>query len=38
MWEMQSYRDFLSENAGNRHAVGSALIMAAAALLLIMFA
>ena len=39
VWEMNSYRDSLSENAGRHHAIGSALIMLlAAALLLIVFA
>jgi hypothetical protein len=35
---MNSYRDFLSENTGSHRAVGSALIMLAVALLLILFA
>ncbi len=39
MWEISSYQDFLSENAGRHHAIGSALVMlAAVGLLLIVFA
>lgn len=39
MWELNSYRDLLSENASDRHAIGSALIMlGAVALLLVAFA
>ena len=39
VWEISSYRDSLSENAGHHHVIGSALIMLlAAALLLIVFA
>jgi len=39
VWEINSYRDFLSENAGSHHAIGSALIMLAAiGLLFIVFA
>jgi hypothetical protein len=39
VWEINSYRDSLSENAGPHHAIGSALIMLlAAVLLLIVFA
>lgn len=39
MWELNSYGDFLSENAGERHVIGSALIiLAVAALMLIAFA
>jgi len=39
VWDSHSYRDFLSENSGDRHVVGSALIMLATAiLLLIVFA
>lgn len=39
MWEFDSYRDLLSENSGNRHVIGSALIMlAAVAVLLVSFA
>jgi hypothetical protein len=39
VWETNSYRDFLSENAGRHHVIGSALVMlAAVGLLLIVFA
>ena len=39
VWEMPSYRDFLHEDTGDRHVVGSAVvIMAAAVLLLIVLA
>jgi len=39
VWQINSYRDFLSENAGRHHVIGSALIMlAAVGLLLIVFA
>ena len=39
VWEISSYQDFLSENAGRRHVIGSALVMlAAVSLLLIVFA
>jgi hypothetical protein len=38
VWELNSYRDLLSENAGERHVIGSALIMLAAAALLVVFA
>ena len=35
MWEVNSYRDLLSENAGERHVVGSALLMLTAAVLML---
>jgi hypothetical protein len=36
--ELNSYRDFLSENAGHHHVVGSGLLIAAVvALLFVMF-
>lgn len=39
MWEMNSYRDFLSENTGRHNVVGSGLLVAAVvSLLLILFA
>lgn len=38
MWELNSYRDFLSENSGERHVIGSALVMLAVVLLLVAFA
>jgi hypothetical protein len=39
VWEINSYRDFLSENAGRHHVIGSSLIMlAAVGLLLLAFA
>jgi hypothetical protein len=39
VWELNSYGDFLSENAGRQHAIGSALVvLAIAAVLLILFA
>jgi hypothetical protein len=38
VWELNSYQYFLSENAGRHHVIGSAFILAAAALLLIAFA
>jgi len=39
VWEISSYQDFLSENAGPRHVIGSALVMlAAVGFLLIVFA
>jgi hypothetical protein len=39
VWEINSYRDFLSENAGRHHVVGSSLVMlAAVSLLLLVFA
>jgi hypothetical protein len=39
VWQLNSYRDLLSENTGNRHTIGSALVMlAAVVLLLIAFA
>jgi hypothetical protein len=39
VWQLNSYRDLLSENAGNRHVIGSGLVMlAAVALLLVAFA
>ncbi len=38
MWEIDSYRDFLSENAGRHNVVGSGLLVAAVvALLLVLF-
>lgn len=38
MWEMNSYAEFLSENTGRRHVIGSGLLVAAAvALLLVLF-
>ena len=39
MWELNSYRDFLSENTGDHNVVGSGLLVAAVVgLLLILFA
>ena len=39
VWEMNSYRDFLSENSGRHNVVGSGLVIAVvAALLLVLFA
>ncbi len=39
VWELNSYRDLLSENSGDRHVIGSALIMlAVVAVLLVAFA
>lgn len=39
MWDNDSYRDFLSEHASNRHTIGSWLIvLVVAAALLITFA
>jgi hypothetical protein len=39
MWDMDSYRDFLQEHAGNHHAIGSALaLLVAAGILLFVFA
>ena len=39
VWEMNSYRDFLSENTGHHHVVGSGLLVAAVVgLLLILLA
>ena len=38
MWQISTYRDYLSENTGDRNVVGSALMLAAVALLIIMFA
>lgn len=38
MWEMNSYAEFLSENAGRHNVVGSGLLVAAVvALLLVLF-
>jgi hypothetical protein len=38
MWEVSSYAEFLSENAGRHHVIGSGLLVAAAvALLLVLF-
>ena len=39
MWEMNSYRDFLSENTGRHNVVGSGLLVAAVVgLLLVLLA
>ena len=39
MWEMNSYRDFLSENSGRHNVVGSGLVIViVAALLLVLCA
>ena len=39
VWELNSYRDFLSENTGHHNVVGSGLLVAAVvSLLLILFA
>jgi hypothetical protein len=38
VWELNSYRELLSENAGCRHVVGSGLIVAALALLFVLIA
>jgi hypothetical protein len=35
VWENDSYRDFLSENTRRHHGFGSALIMLAAAVLML---
>lgn len=35
MWELNSYRDLLSENTGHRHVIGSAMILLAVAVLLL---
>jgi hypothetical protein len=36
VWEINSYRDFLSENAGSHHVIGSALVLAAVAMMLML--
>lgn len=39
MWEIHTYGDFLSENKGHHHVLGSALILlAVAALMLVLLA
>jgi hypothetical protein len=39
VWELNSYRDFLSENTGHHNVIGSGLLVAAVvSLLLILFA
>jgi hypothetical protein len=35
VWQLNSYRDLLSENTGDRHVIGSALVMLAAVALLL---
>jgi hypothetical protein len=38
VWQISTYRDYLSENTRDRNVVGSAVVLAAIVLLIIMFA